>query len=101
LNERLCPGLIVVGTESPLIPNPFPETVARLSARSALPLFVSLMFCELFWPTVTFPKLTDAGDVANPGCAPVPANAIASSGFEALLKIDRLPVTFPADSGAN
>src|SRR2546425_3794218 len=101
LHERLCPALIVAGSESPLIPNPLPDTVARLSTRSALPLFVRLTLCELFWPTVTLPKLTDAGDVAKPGCVPVPANAIASDEFEALLKTDRRPVTFPADCGPN
>ena len=43
-----------------------------------------------------------AGDTANcPGSAPVPVSATERFGFEAVDAIARLPVTLPADCGAN
>jgi hypothetical protein len=59
------------------------------------------MLCELLWPTTTFPKLTDAGDIVRPACIPVPVNEIVSGESDALLTTVRLPAIGPAESGAN
>src|SRR5580658_1200527 len=83
LKERLCPAGKVVGKESPLIPNPVPATVARLIVRLELPLFVSLTLCVLLCPTTTFPNVNANGEL------------------EASLTTVKLPVTAPADVGAN
>ena len=97
----LCPVLIVAGRESPLIANPFPRTVAMFTTRSVLPLFVNCPLCVLVWPTTTFPKFSDVGETDRRGPLPLPFSEIESGEFEALLATEKLPVTSPADCGAN
>jgi hypothetical protein len=97
----LCPALIVAGSESPLIPNPLPRTVAMFTTRSALPLFVNCALCVLVWPTLTFPKLSDVGEIVRRGPLPLPFTETDSGEFEALLVTEKLPVTSPIDCGAN
>lgn len=70
------------------------------NVRVALPLLVSAIGCELLLPTVTVPKLTLDELAAICGCVPVPLSEIESEVFDALLDIDRLPVTCPAPVGA-
>ena len=50
---------------------------------------------------MTFPKLTDDGDIVKPGCMPVPAIEIERDELEASLTIVSVPVIFPSDDGAN
>jgi hypothetical protein len=51
---------------------------------------------------VTLPKLIVAGATANdPGSVPVPLDGTEKLGFDPLELIARLPVTLPADWGAN
>jgi hypothetical protein len=101
LNERLCPAFKVVGKESPLIPKPVPATVARLIVRFELPLFVSFTACVLLCPTTTFPNVNADGAIVNPVCVPVAVMEIANGELEASLTTVKLPVTAPADVGAN
>jgi len=101
LKERLCPAATVDGNERPLTPKPSPETVARFTTTLAVPVLVNLTVCVPFCPTNTFPKLTEAGEIAKPGCVAVPLNEITKGEFEASLTIVRLPVAAPADAGAN
>jgi hypothetical protein len=102
LKERLCPAVKVVGRESPLVPKPVPAIVARLIVRLELPLFVSLTACVLLCPTTTFPNVNVDGEIVNNAvCVPVPVIEIASGEFEASLTTVKLPVTAPADVGAN
>ena len=66
-----------------------------------LPLFVNFTVCVLFCPTVTFPKLSEAGEIARPACVPVPLSEIVEGELAASLAIVRVPVTAPDDGGAN
>jgi len=56
----------------------------------------------LLVPTVTLPKSVEAGVTANWPCAVTePARDIVIVEFEALEPIEMLPLTLPANSGAN
>jgi hypothetical protein len=101
LKDRLCPPVNVVGRDSPVIPNPFPATVARLIVTLEFPLFVSFTPCVPLCPTMTFPNVNADGAIVKPACVPVPVIEIASGELEASLKTVRLPFTAPADVGAN
>jgi hypothetical protein len=101
LKERLCPAVKLVGKDSPLIPKPVPATVARLIVRLELPVFVSLTLCVPLCPTTTFPNDNADGVIAIPVCVPVPVMEIASGELLASLTIVKLPITAPADVGAN
>jgi hypothetical protein len=57
----LPPAAIVVVVESPVWLMPAPATVICENVIVALPLFVSVIGCELLLPIVTFPKATLAG----------------------------------------
>lgn len=96
-----CPAAIVTGKERPVIPKPAPETVAPLTTRFALPVFVKITVCELLWPTVTFPKLSELGDMVIPVCVPVPVSEIASGEFEASLVTVSVADAAPDVVGAN
>ena len=45
LKESDCPAVRVFGKESPLMPNPFPATVARLMTTFVVPVLVSSTLC--------------------------------------------------------
>jgi hypothetical protein len=66
-----------------------------------VPLFVRLIVCELLFPMTTLPKLAVDGFAVSWPCTPVPLNAIVAGEPGALLLIEMLPVTLPADVGAN
>lgn len=54
--------MIVIGSVSPLILKPVPETVAALTKRFMLPGLLSVTFCVLVWPTTTLLKFNDDGE---------------------------------------
>jgi hypothetical protein len=56
LNVALLPAGIVKGALRPLIWNPLPVTVPCEITRFAVPPFVTVIVCELLFPTVTLPK---------------------------------------------
>jgi hypothetical protein len=60
LNVLLWPAGSDRGTAIPLMLKPVPATVACDMATLALPVFDSLIVCELLFPKTTFPKLTVA-----------------------------------------
>jgi hypothetical protein len=97
----LCPASIVAGKGSPLIPNALPETVARFTTTLLEPVFVRVMACVPLCPTTTFPKPTVVGEIAKPGCAPIPMSATDNGEFAASLLTVKPPDAEPADSGAN
>jgi len=56
-----CPAAIVTGADNPLIENPLPDGVAWEIVTLPLPEFVKVMDWLPLLPTLTDPKLTDAG----------------------------------------
>ena len=101
LNDSDCPPEIVFGSDSPEIPNPLPATVARLMTTFVLPVFVSVTFCALVWPTVTFEKFNVEGEIESPACVPVALRETISGEFDASLITVSAPLTAPAAVGAN
>lgn len=101
LNEIFWPAGIVAGNERPVIPKPAPETVATLRTRLTLPVFVSVTGCDVLWPTVTLPKLSEDGLIVMPLSVPFPVREIVSGEFEASLVMTRLPEAAASDCGAN
>jgi hypothetical protein len=101
LNDILCPPVSVVGSDKPLMVKPLPVRVARFTNTFTFPLFVSCTACVPLWPTVTFPKFREAGEIVSPGWVPVPVREIVKGELAASLTIERLPVTAPTDGGAN
>ena len=86
---------------SPLIAKPGPETVARVTIRLEVPLFVSVTLCVLVCPNGTLLKFSDTGKIVRLACVPVPLSEIVSVEFEASLVTVRLAVVSTADVGAN
>lgn len=96
-----CPAAIVAGSERPVVPKPAPVTVARLRTMLTLPVFVRVTDCDVLWPTVTFPKLREAGAIVRPVCVPFPLREIVSGELDASLVITKLPEAAASDCGAN
>jgi hypothetical protein len=57
-NVTLLPAAIVPDVDRPVWLNPVPKTATWENVRVALPLFFSVIGCELLFPTLTVPKLT-------------------------------------------
>lgn len=101
LNWMFDPAVILVGSDSPDIPKPVPEIVAKFSVSGIFPLFVSVTGCVLVCPTTTLLKLKDAGEIESAGCMPVPLREIDSGEFEASLVTVNVPFAAPGPVGAN
>lgn len=101
LKEIDCPPVSVFGNDSPLMPKPFPVTVARLMTMLVDPVFVNSTFWVPVCPTTTFPNVSAEGAIVKPVCVPVPVSEIITGEFEASLTTIKLPVTAPAAVGAN
>ena len=99
LNAALFPAAIVNGTFSPEVLNPAPVAAACEIVRLALPLFETVMVCELLLPITTLPNAALDGATAICGRVPVPLNAIAMGEPGALLTIEMLPLAVPAVDG--
>jgi hypothetical protein len=66
------------------------------------PVFVTVSERDCLLPTITLPKLRLVGfELRTPGVTPVPDNGMARVGLEAFEVIVMLPLTVPADPGAN
>ena len=87
LNVKFPPAAIVEDVVSPLTLIPVPATVIFENVSVALPLFCSVIGCELLLPTVTFEKATLDGDAAGCDCSPVPLKESATGDPGALLAI--------------
>jgi hypothetical protein len=92
---------MVAGKLSPLMLNPLPDTVAPVTVRFVLPVFVNCTACVLLWPTVTFPNAIVDGESESPACVPVPLSPTNSGEFDASLVTVIVPVTDPVACGAN
>ena len=101
LNGALPPAAIVVAAERPDSVKPGPETAICENVSIALPLFASVILCELLVPTVTVPKVTLVGLAEICGWVPVPVRAMVRGEPDALLAIDTLPLALVALGGAN
>jgi hypothetical protein len=87
LKDRFPPAAIVEDVVSPVMLIPVPATVILENVSVALPLFCSVIGCELLLPTVTFEKATLDGDAAACDCWPVPLNESVAGDPGALLRI--------------
>jgi hypothetical protein len=101
LNVALPPAAIVVNVLSPVWLNPAPVTLICENVSVVFPLFVSMIGCELVFPSVTAPKATLEGFAEICACRPVPLNAIVTGEIETLLVIEMLPKAVPPAVGAN
>ena len=96
-----APAVMFVGRDSPDIPKPVPEIVAKFTVNGMFPLFVSVTVCVLVCPTTTLLKFKDAGEIESAGCMPVPLRAIDSGEFEASLVTVNVAFAAPRTVGAN
>jgi hypothetical protein len=102
LNDVLPPAAIVVGKGRPVVLKPAPNTLACVIVKPAVPLFVSLIVCELMLPVITLPKLALDGFAVSCCCrVPLPVREIVKGVFAASLATVSVPVTAPVDGGAN
>jgi hypothetical protein len=98
----LWPAAIVKPAGNPVTLKPAPAELACVIDTLAVPPFVNVIACVPFCPTNTFPKLTAAGEIANPGCEPpIPTSATDNGEFAASLVTVKPPAAEPGDSGAN
>jgi len=87
LNVKVPPAAMVDDVVSPEMLIPVPATVIFENVSVALPLFCSVIGCELLLPTVTFEKVTLDGDAAACDCRPVPLKESVTGGPGVLLAI--------------
>ncbi len=99
LNVAVFPAATVSGALIPDVPKPVPEAATCEIVRLALPLFETVMVCELLLPTTTLPKAALDGVAAICACVPVPLNAIAMGEPGALLANEMLPLAPPVEDG--
>jgi hypothetical protein len=90
------PGDIVCA-ERPVILNPVPVALSCEIVRLALPVFFSVITCELVLPTVMLPKLTLDGVTVSCGCAPVALRATVVGEPDAFVVSEMLPETAPGE----
>lgn len=69
LNVAPCPAAMLSGSVNPDVLNPGPLTLALLIVALAVPVFCSVMVCELLEPMVTDGKLALAGVAESCACA--------------------------------
>jgi hypothetical protein len=81
--------------------NPVPVTLSDETTRFAVPVFFSVIVCELFDPSTTLPKVTLDGVADIAGCVPVPLTAIAVGDPGTFVLSEMLPLALPADVGVN
>ena len=92
----------VTGRLKPLVLKPAPVVVAWVMVTLKPPLLVRVSESVELLLICTLPKLRLVGLADNdPGVTPVADSGILSVGFEALLVMAMLPLTLPADDGAN
>jgi len=95
------PAVRVRGSESPLMLNPGPVTVACETVTLPVPVLVRVMFWLLLPPTVTFPQFRLAGVALSRNVTPVPASETTAGELVAVLTTVTLPEAVPAAAGTN
>ena len=78
VRETICPALMVVGTDKPLMLKPVPEATACEIVTLAVPEFVSVIGTEPLLPTRTLPKLRALGLAERTPGPPVDVFALTS-----------------------
>jgi len=103
VNVTDCPAVKVVFDATPLALYPDPEAVTCEMVTLEFPVFVSVTFCELVLPTVTFPKLKLVGVAlkTSVAVAPVPLSGMVVGEVGALLDRLIVPLALPLALGAN
>jgi hypothetical protein len=101
LNVALEFGAIAVDVDNPVRLTPAPLAPNCEKVSGALPLFRSVIGCELVFPTTTFPKLTLVVLADTNACKPMPLNETAPGEFPVLLPKETVPVTALGPVGAN
>lgn len=99
----LWPGDKETGVPAPLRVNPVPLSVICETVTFELPEFVSATLCVDEDPALTLPKARFVALSASDWVAgiPIPLTAMVDGEFGALLTMVTLPLTDPADVGAN
>jgi len=100
VNEVLWPALRVTGKERAEMLNPVPLTLALLMVNAAEPELVRETVLVVAVPTLTLPKLSDAGLKASTGVTPVPESATVDAEPIELLVIEIEPLLLPAAAGS-
>ena len=102
VKDALCPAGIVTGNESPPTLNAELFVPAAVTVTFA-PLAVRLPVAFPLVPTTTLPRARVVGVTINCPVAavPVPDSGMVNVGFDAVDVIVTLPLTAPADCGAN
>jgi hypothetical protein len=102
VRAALCPGASVSGRLKGVRVNPVPVVVAWDTVKLVPPVFVRVADWLWLLPTCTLPNVIVAGlAVRLPGLIPAPVTARVKFEFAALETSVTLPVTAPADVGAN
>jgi len=103
VNEVLWPALRVTGKERAEMLNPVPLTLALLMVNAAEPELVSETVLVVAVPTLTLPKLNEAGlkaSTGEPTLRPVPESATVDAEPIELLAIEIKPLQLPAAAGS-
>jgi hypothetical protein len=97
-----CPGVIVTGGVTPLVPKPVPVTVTFEIVKFELPVLDRVTVCVPVEPSVTLPKLTlfELTPRTNVAATPVPVREIVVGEVAALLASETLPLTVVVPVGA-
>jgi hypothetical protein len=103
LNVRLCPAESVTGVPTALRVNPAPISAMLEMVTVEFPAFVTVIVCVADDPVFTFPnaRLVVLNESSCDDATPEPLKPITARLFGALLTIEMLPLTEPADAGAN
>src|SRR5215469_1758290 len=103
LNVRLCPAESVTGVPTPVRINPAPVSAMLEMVTLEFPVFVTVIVCVADDPVFTFPnaRLVVLNESSCDEATPEPLKPITARLFVALLTIEMLPLTEPADAGAN
>lgn len=103
LNVRVCVGVNVAGVPAGPTPNPVPAAVTLEIVTFAFPVLVIVTDRVADAPVLTLPKLRlfVLNDSTWVDATPEALKLITAGLLGALLTIDTLPFTEPADAGAN
>jgi hypothetical protein len=100
VNEVLWPTVRVTGKERPEMLYPVPLTLALLMVSAAEPESESETVLVVAVPTLTLPKLSEAGLKASTGVTPVPERATVDAEPVELLVIEMEPLKLPVAAGS-
>lgn len=78
-----------------------PVTLTLLMVAVAVPVFVSVICCDVLLPTATDPKLSEVEDAVIVAAVPVPETVTVAGELLALLTNETDPDTAPVVVGAN